>query len=76
MRASVEAPVVFGGLSEQLTHELVEYALAASPGKTSRWHITRLYMYRQLENALRNDDAPGRTALSISHSSNLAHCSG
>lgn len=63
---------MLGGLSEELTQELVEYALAASPGKARRWHITRLFMYRQLENALRDADSPTRTALSISHSANLA----
>src|SRR5918997_1204628 len=63
---------VFGGLTEELTHELVEYALQPSPGTKRRWHITRLFMYRRLENLLQEHDSPDRRALSISHSANLA----
>jgi SAM-dependent methyltransferase len=63
---------MFGGLSEELTQELVEFALQASPGTERRWHITRLFMYRRLENLLSEHDSPERRALSISHSSNLA----
>jgi len=63
---------MFGGLSEELTRELVEYALRPSPGTPRRWHITRLFMYRRLENLLKDEDSPERTALSISHSANLA----
>ena len=54
-----------------LLHELIKYALADKRGP-ARWHITRVAMYRALENALAAEDSPEKTCLCISHSQPLA----
>jgi SAM-dependent methyltransferase len=66
---------MFSGLSDGFSRELIDYALKSGKGKR-RWHISRVYMYRNLENLLAESDSPDARALSISHSSNLAELLG
>jgi SAM-dependent methyltransferase len=66
---------MFSGLSDELARDLIRYALNSPKGRR-RWHISRLYMYKHLENFLEEEDAASRTALSISHSANLAELVG
>jgi hypothetical protein len=51
-------------LREQTIKELYEFALNV-PGKKT-WRITRLAMYRALNNALASHDSPGLKCLAIS----------
>jgi len=57
-------------LREQTIKELYEFALNV-PGKKT-WRITRLAMYRALNNALASYDSPELKCLAISKSENLA----
>lgn len=57
--------------SDRLIRDLIEHALADKRGP-ARWHITRLQMYRSLENKLAAEDAAAKSCLCISQSSPLA----
>jgi SAM-dependent methyltransferase len=58
------------GLSAQATKELIEFALSENAPKTH--HVTRLFMYRAMKDALAERDTPAKKALCISGSNALA----
>lgn len=57
--------------AEDFVKSLIEFALKDKKSPR-RWHITRLYMYRRLENALAKHDGPDKTCLSIAKSEDFA----
>jgi SAM-dependent methyltransferase len=61
------------GLAESTIKDLIRAHLERGP---RRFHITRLYMYRALQDKLAKFDDPARTCLSISHSVSLGHLVG
>src|SRR5687768_248852 len=63
---------MFSDDEKALTKALIEHALSDTRGPR-RWHVTRVYMYRALENLLREHvKESGQRCLSVSHSDALA----
>ena len=66
---------IFGHDDAVFLRALIEHALA-DPSGPARWHITRVAMYRALENRLRHLDSSSRRCLCISQSRPLARVLG
>jgi SAM-dependent methyltransferase len=66
---------IFGQEDAVFLRALIEHALADASGP-ARWHITRVAMYRALENALAPLDTSARRCLCISQSRPLARVLG
>ncbi|WP_287527284.1 methyltransferase domain-containing protein [Okeania sp. SIO2C2] len=62
-------------LNNSLTKDLITFCLNSKKGK-KRSHVTRLYMYKKLENLLTNEDDKTKKILAVSGSANLARILG
>lgn len=58
------------GLSAEFLKELIAFNLENDPAER-RWHVTRMYMYKALENALASVDGPQLNGLAVSGSAPL-----